>query len=58
MHNLCVALQFSSSFAGEKHAQNKPRRAKHAQHLQAFSSHTHIEDLRVRVRICRVRIGR
>ena len=30
-----VAPQFSSSVAGEKHAQNKPRREKRAQNLQA-----------------------
>ena len=35
----CVSPQFSSSVAGEKHAQNKPRREKHAQAL----SHTHFE---------------
>ena len=34
---LYVAPQFSSSASGEKHAQNKPRRAKHAQNLQALS---------------------
>eukprot|EP00964_Phaeocystis_antarctica_P141349 scaffold106372_cov69-Phaeocystis_antarctica.AAC.2 len=33
----CSAPQFSSSEPGEKHAQNKPRRAKHAQNLQALS---------------------
>ena len=34
---LCCVTQFSSSVAGEKHAQNKPRREKHAQNLQALS---------------------
>ena len=31
--------------AGEKDAQNKPRREKHAQNLQALSSHTHTSKL-------------
>jgi len=35
---LYVAPQFSSSVVGEKHAQNKPRREKHAQNLQASLS--------------------
>eukprot|EP00964_Phaeocystis_antarctica_P165044 scaffold144299_cov148-Phaeocystis_antarctica.AAC.2 len=38
VHPLC-APQFSSA-AGEKQAQNKPRRVKHAQNLQALSLST------------------